>query len=80
MQDTPTCHGFVFGKDNMDKKDKMFYLFIAEMGLLVLSGLLDFVFVAELGIQSQVMQEVFDVFKLIIINKMICYFVLSLKD
>lgn len=52
MQDTPTCHGFVFGKDNMDKKDKMFYLFIAEMGLLVLSELLDFVFVAELGIQS----------------------------
>ena len=80
MQDTPTCHGFAYGKDNMDKKDKMFYLFIAEMGLLVLSGLLDFVFVAELGIQSQVMQEVFDVFKLIIINTMTCYFVLSLKD
>ena len=80
MQDTPTCHGFAYRKDNMNNKDKLFYLFIAEMGLLVLSGLLDFVFVAELGIQSQIMQEVFDVFKLIIINTMTCYFVLSLKD
>lgn len=80
MQDTPTCHGFVLERDNMDKKDKLLYLFVAEMGLLILSGLLDFVFVAELGIQSQVMQEVFDVFKIIIINTMAYYFVLSLKD
>ena len=72
MQDTPTCHGFAYGKDNMDKKDKMFYLFIAEMGLLVLSGLLDFVFVAELGIQSQIMQEVFDVFKINKKNRRTC--------
>ena len=48
----PTCHGFAYGKDDMNKKDKLFYLFIAEMGLLVLSRLLDFVFVSELGIQS----------------------------
>ena len=80
MQDTPTCHGFVLRKDSMNNKDRLFYLLIAEMGLLIIGGMFDFVFVAELGIQSQAMQDIFDVFKIVIINMMTCYFALSLKE
>lgn len=64
----------------MNNKNKLFYLLIAEMGLLVITGLLDFVFITEMGVQSQMMEEIFDIFKTVIINTMTFYFVFSSKE
>lgn len=80
MQDTPTCHGFVFRKEKMNNRDRLLYLLIAELGLLGIIGFLDVIFLAELKTQLHIVEEIFDVFKFAIMNTMTFYFVLSMKE